>query len=309
MRSLFVVGTETGVGKTVVVAALARAALAAGALPVIFKPFTTDDCDDLLIPQMSSHGTIKSAPGSKKTLVPMYCETAYQFDAPISPHVGMGGSAESVDVSDVLRMIPQLRRGARRLLEKSAAALGLPGAHPETPRGAIAIMEGTGGAMTPIRGDYCMADLIRDAAVPAVVVTTNRIGALNLSVMTAMACRDRGAAPIGFVVNCIDPDGYDPGLLAEDITKVAGVPVLAVLRAHGIPPPPARRGSMFGVHQVEVRGGMVLEDMPERIQRSCAAAKAVHESGDLDGLARAMLERRGGGRRGVRGNRRRRRGA
>ena len=301
MRSLFVAGTEAGVGKTVVAAALARAAAAAGALPAYYCPFTTDDVEDMLVPQMSLQGVLKQDPGKRYMLIPVNCETSYQFNAPVSPYVGMRGSAESVDVSQVLKMISRLRRNARRIFERSASsAASLPGGPweiPETPLGNAVIVEGTGGAMTPIRRDYCVADLIRDAAMPAVIVTTNRIGALNLSVMTAAACRDRGAAPLGFVVNCIDPDGYDPGRLAEDIAEVTGVPVLAVLRAHGTPVPPPRKGSMFGKREAVLRTGEGLADMPEGVQRSCAAATAVHESGALDGLARMMLEGevRGGG--------------
>lgn len=291
MGSIFVAGTEAGVGKTVVAAALARAAAAAGAMPVYYCPFTTDDVEDMLVPQMSLQGVLKPAPGRPSMLIPVHCETSYQFNAPVSPYVGMRGSAESVDVSSVLKMISRLRRSARRIFERSASPFPAGSFDvPETPLGSAVIVEGTGGAMTPIRQDYCVADLIRDAAMPAVVVTTNRIGALNLSVMTAAACRDRGAAPLGFVVNCIDPDGYEPGSLAEDIADVAGVPVLAVLRAHGTPVPPPRKGSLFGRRETVLRTGEGLADLPEGVQRSCAAATAVHKSGAIDGLARVMLE-------------------
>ena len=48
--SIFVAGTESGVGKTVVAAAPARMAVDSGALPVVYKPFRTDDNEDMTTP-------------------------------------------------------------------------------------------------------------------------------------------------------------------------------------------------------------------------------------------------------------------
>lgn len=296
--SLFVAGTESGVGKTVVIAALARIAVDSCVLPVVYKPFRTDDNEDMSTPMVAiqdlMRGRIK---GRGMTMVPMHCEGDYDFNSPISPYTGMRRQGEGVDVGDVLGSISRLRRGGvRREIEDAAESAGAGRMFIETLRGEVVMVEGYGGAMTPIRRDYFMADLIRDAAMPAVVVTTNRIGALGLAVMTAMSCRELGAPPAGFVVNCTDPGGHDPGGLAEDIAEVAGVPVLAVLGAHGTPAPAGRKGSMFGSRPLNDASGIRHKDMPEGTKRSVAAARAIHESGALDGVARVLLG--GPGRRG-----------
>ena len=296
--SLFVAGTESGVGKTVVVAALARIAVDSGVLPVVYKPFRTDDNEDLSTPMVAIQDLIRGRiKGRGMTMVPMHCEGDYDFNSPISPYTGLRRQGEEADVGGVLGSISRLRRGGvRREIEDTAESTGAGRTFIETLRGEVVMVEGYGGAMTPIHRDYFMADLIRDAAMPAVVVTTNRIGALGLAVMTAMSCRELGAPPAGFVVNCTDPGGHDPGRLAEDIAEVAGAPVLAVLGAHGTPAPAGRKGSMFGSRPLNDGSGIRHEDMPEGTKRSVAAARAVHESGALDGVARVLLG--GQGRRG-----------
>ena len=292
MGSIFIAGTESGVGKTVVVAALSRIAVDSGVLPVVYKPFRTDDNEDITTPIAAIQDLMKGRV-SGSAIMPMHCEGEYDFDSPISPYTGLR-LEEEADIGGVLGSISRLRRGARSAVEEAAVSLGAPGTLMETPRGEALIVEGYGGAMTPICRDYFVADLIRDAAMPAVIVTTNRIGALGLSVMTAMSCRERGAPPAGFVVNCTDPRGHDPARLAEDIEEVAGAPVLAVIGAHGNPAPAGRRGSLFGV--LPARGGpwRRREDLPESTKRSAAAAEAAHKSGALDAVARVMLGKWGG---------------
>ena len=302
---MFVAATETGAGKTVVCAALARIAIASGALPVFFKPFMTDDLEDVFSVLASVIDGMKT-PGDRLAMAPVHCETEYRLASQASPYAGTRGAGEDgVDVAEVLGAIAEMRGGVRRKIEEGSAAMGAGGTLPGTPRGEAVIVEGCGGAMTPIRRDYFVADLVRDAGMPAVVVTTNRIGALGLSAMTAEACRERGARPIGFVVNCTDPGGYDPARLGEDIREVTGVPVLASIESGGEPAVPARKGSMFGSYPLQAEGGMRREDMPEGTKRTLAAAKRAQESGALDGIARAMFEdedrrariRRSGGRR------------
>lgn len=271
MGSLFIAGTETGVGKTVVVAALARAAVAAGAVPAICKPFLTDDLEDRMVVTIAL-ARMSRPPMGRVAMAPFIYGSDYELNSLASPYTCMRVGGGSVDVGSILGTIAKMRRGAGPLM-----------------------VEGTGGAMAPIRSGYLMADLIRDSGIPAVMVTTNRVGSLNLSVMSAASCRERGAAPIGFVVNCVDPDGYEPGQIGADIEAVTGVPVLASIRLHGGRPPPKRKkGSLFGSRPPLGEDGSMayIRDMPKSMRRSAAVATRIHRGGGLDGLARRLL---GGG--------------
>lgn len=291
MGSLFIAGTETGVGKTVVAAALARAAVKSGIVPAIFKPFMTDDFEDQLAVTVAL-ARMSRPPMGRTAAAPLHYRSNYELNSPASPYTCMRTAGESVDIDNILGTIAEMRRGAGPLM-----------------------VEGTGGVAAPIRSGYLMADLIRDSGIPAVIVTTNRVGSLNLSVMSAMSCRERGAAPIGFVVNCIDPGGYAQGQIGADIEAVTGVPVLASLGLQGRHPPQRRKkGSMFGPISPFRDGVKVyLDDMPRGVKRSAAVAARIHRGGGLDGLARVLLgggegerptaRRRGRRRRGRKGGR------
>lgn len=282
MGSLFIAGTETGVGKTVVAAALARAAVAAGAVPSIYKPFLTDDLEDRMVVTIAL-ARMSRPPMGRTAVAPFVYGSDYELNSPASPYTCMRVGGGAVDVGSILGTIAKMRRSGGPLM-----------------------IEGTGGAMAPIRSGYLMADLIGDSGIPAVIVTTNRVGSLNLSVMSAASCSERGAPPIGFVVNCIDPDGYEPGQIGADIEAVTGVPVLASIGLHGRRPPPKRKkGSLFGSRPpLEEGGAMVyIGDMPRGMRRSAAVAARMHKGGGLDGLARRLL----GGREGERPTARRRR--
>lgn len=271
MGTVFVAGTEIGVGKTVVAGALVHAAIAAGARPAFIKPFVTDDREDMYAVLLASMGAM-GRPAKGVAVAPAVCTADYTFNSQASPYAGMSGSGEGVDVGAVLGTISEMCGDTGTV-----------------------IVEGSGGVMTPIRRGYHMADLMADAAMSPIVVTTNRIGALGLAAMSAEACKERRAPPIGFVVNCIDPGGYEPDRIAGDIRDVTGAPVLAVLGMHGERPAQGRKGSLFGSLPPKegaggmIEGGFLGERMPEGVKRSAAASGAIHEGGLLKGIADVLL--------------------
>ena len=271
MGTVFVAGTEIGVGKTVVAGALVRAAIGAGARPAFLKPFITDDREDMYAVLLASIGAMER-PAKGVAVSPAVCTAEYTFNSQASPYAGMSGSGEGVDVGAVLGTISEMYGDMGTV-----------------------IVEGSGGVMTPIRRGYYMADLMADAAMSSVVVTTNRIGALGLAAMSAEACKERRAPPIGFVVNCIDPGGYEPDQIAGDIRDVTGAPVLAVLDMHGGRPARGRKGSLFGSLPPRadadgtIEGGFLGERMPEGAKRSAAASGAIHEGGRLAGMVDVLL--------------------
>ena len=269
MGAVFLVGTEIGVGKTVVAGALARAAVIAGARPAFFKPFVTDDNEDMYVVLSAAMDAMKR-PAKGFARAPIHCSSEYSLNSHASPYTAVIEEEGGIDVDAVLGSISDLYRASGTV-----------------------IVEGSGNMMTPICRRYLMADIVADTAMPLVVVTTNRIGALSLATMSARSCRERGRPPAGFVINCIDPYGYAPGQLAEDIRAVTGIPVLAVLDMHGERPAQKRKGSLFGSlpPQAGADGGIDGARLPEGLRRSVAAAAAAYKSGRLDGVAGMLLGR------------------
>ena len=202
MRSVFVTGTDTGVGKTVVAGALARTAARAGCRTGVFKPFAGGGSDDAAVLESAladAAGGGGAGGGAARR--------GYAFATPASPYTAARIEGKSVDVGSVLGEF------ARMLREYE-----------------VVVVEGTGGAMAPILRDYFVADLARDMAVPSIIVTGNGFDAAGHSAMAASHCRRRGAYVAGFVVNRTERDGHPVSLLREEIADVTGLPVLASVR-------------------------------------------------------------------------------
>ena len=162
MRGLFVTGTGTEVGKTVVAAAIARA-LAAGGQPVsVFKP-----CESGLDEEGEpDHELLRRASGSTQSddeIAP------YRFGPPVSPHLAAELAGERVE--------PAL------ILERArAAAAGGDGL----------VCEGVGGLLVPLTAGYLVRDLARDLGLPLVVVASPTLGTINHTLLTLESARAVG---------------------------------------------------------------------------------------------------------------------
>lgn len=159
--------------------------------------------------------------------------------------------------------LARLRRGVRRGIEDAAASLGAPGALIETPRGEAVIVEGYGGAMTPIRRDHLVADLARDMGVPTVIVTGNGFDAAGHSTMAVSHCAGRGG-PCGGIRGQPHLEG-----------RAAGVAAAQGVRRHG-----AARARV-GREQA-AQGGL---DTGRPRGPTARAAIGASKSGDVDGAA------------------------
>ena len=271
MRSVFVAGTDTGVGKTVVAGALARTAAAAGCRTGVFKPFAAGGTGDAEALGAALAGAAGGRGGGGE---PGAARCSYAFDAPASPYTAARLEGRDVDVGAVLDEFARMRREFEAV-----------------------VVEGIGGAMAPIRRDYFVADLIRDMAVPSIIVTSNRFDAPGHSAMAASACRRRGAHVAGFVVNRIEEYGYKGPLLRREIKAVTGLPVLASVGWSG----GGGGGGGGGPGGNEAAGAASQGDggpgpLPgSGAMDSARVAIGASKRGDVDGAAGIIFGRKGGG--------------
>ncbi len=203
MQSVFVTGTDTDVGKTVIGACIARAAKKSGVNIGVMKPFAASDSP--ASEKYNSHDTeilarLAKCTESDSELNPVFSQM------PASPYTASCREDLEFDIKDVL--------DSYRKLCKSHDAM---------------LVEGIGGIMTPIREDYFVSDLVKEMNLPTVIVSRNRIGALNHAILAHMACKNALIPVAGFVINCIDDDGYDPQHLAEDIGAITGIRILGIV--------------------------------------------------------------------------------
>lgn len=155
---LFVTGTGTDVGKSVVAAVLAWEAAQSGLSVGVFKPAVSglDEGGE------SDHALLRRASGSDQTddeIAP------YRYGPPVSPHLGAEIEGEEIE--------------PRRLLETAAAA---------RERRDCLIAEGVGGILVPLAPGYLIRNLAADLALPVVVVASPGLGTINHTLLTIEAC-------------------------------------------------------------------------------------------------------------------------
>lgn len=159
---MFVTGTSTEVGKTVVAAVIARTLVAEGNSVAVFKPAVTGLDED----GEPDHALLRRAAGSSQADEEI---APYRYRPPASPHLGAALAGEEIDPE-------RLRAGAR------AAAAGAD----------VLVCEGVGGLLVPLREDYLVRDFAADLGLPLVIASSPGLGTINHTLLTVEAARSAG---------------------------------------------------------------------------------------------------------------------
>ena len=179
-RGVFVTGTDTGVGKTVIAVALIRALVRQGLRVAAMKPVASGagltscglrNADALALAEAAN------VTAAYETVNP-YC-----FAPPIAPHIAAREAGSLIDTA-VLH---------ERFCELASLA-------------DCVIVEGAGGWLTPIGRGQTMADIASTLALPVVLVVGLRLGCLNHAALTARALASHAAQRAGWIGNSIDPE-------------------------------------------------------------------------------------------------------
>jgi dethiobiotin synthetase len=168
---LFVTGTGTEVGKSVVAAVLAASARRAGRRVGVFKPAVSglDEGGD------SDQSLLRRASGSAQSEEEI---APYRFGPPVSPHLAAEIADRPIDPS-------RLRRAA------AAAAEGAE----------FVVCEGVGGLLVPLTPGYLVRDLAREIGYPLIVVAPATLGTINHTLLTLEAARAIGLEVRAVVLN------------------------------------------------------------------------------------------------------------
>lgn len=172
---LFVTGTDTGVGKTLITAGLAQALRARGIDVGVMKPVETG-CpvrDGRLRPLDAL--TLREASGSRDALDLI---NPYRFREPLAPMVAAERSRRSIDVERLLERFDRL-----------------------ADQHAVMLVEGAGGLLVPITEKASFLDLAVRLQLALLVVIGSRLGALNHARLTVDAALAAGVPVAGALVN------------------------------------------------------------------------------------------------------------
>lgn len=199
----FIVGTDTGVGKTVVTCALLNLLAAQGKQVIGMKPVAAGceqalqnmTCEDVVL--LKTHSNVKA---------PRNLVNPYAFVPPIAPHI----AAEQSDICIDLEKI----KDNFQILQKMAD---------------IVLVEGVGGFMVPLNATQTTADLTVKLSLPVILVVGLKLGCINHALLTVQAITHAGLNLVGWVANQIDPTMLEIQSNLDAVTNRIHAPLLGIV--------------------------------------------------------------------------------
>lgn len=265
-HGIFITGTDTGVGKTVVGAALARALRAAGLKVTPRKPVesgvrnagsrqpqrgeaqgcaepsgcTAEGHDDLSggsgeafpgayaagKPHSSPHGCARRVSGEGLSRPPCGHGTDCATDAETLHEAA--GAPGTLDEVCPFRFVPPV--SPKRAARLAGCRLTLDDLEAACCAGVddgdFLLVEGAGGLLSPIAEDGLNADLALRLGLPLLIVAPDRLGVINHTLMTLEAARSRGLQPVAIVLNGGAGDGNTAAANAAELAELIDLPLL-----------------------------------------------------------------------------------
>lgn len=195
MTALFVAGTDTGVGKTVVTGLLGRTLRQAGCRVTTQKWVQTGEDLDI-----ATHRRLIEEQG---TIDPR--RQPCRFTLPASPHLAAAAEKRRID--------PARIESSLRALEKQFD---------------LVLVEGAGGLLVPYSRRLLQIDLVAQFELPVLLVAANRLGAINQTLLSLEALAARKLRVVGVVFNQTDIE-ENAAITADNPKSVAGFSSASVL--------------------------------------------------------------------------------
>jgi dethiobiotin synthetase len=203
---VLVTGTDTGVGKTVLTAAIVAALVARGLHVVAHKPVLTGT-DELGAGEPGDHGLLGQCAGmSGKEVAPL------RFGPAVSPHLAAQVAGQTIDVAALVARVAAIAADA-------------------------VIVEGVGGLLVPLAPGWDVRRFAVEIGLPVVIAARPGLGTINHTLLTVEAARARGL-DVRAVVLTPWPDR--PSLIEqsnrETLAGLAGLAVLTLGRVDPLTP-------------------------------------------------------------------------
>jgi dethiobiotin synthetase len=213
-KGIFITGTDTGVGKTVVSAVIVRALMSRRIKVGVMKPVETGCIDEngVLIPADGVFlKKMAEADDSIDLIAPV------RFEHPLAPMVASQLKGMSVEIDRIISAY-------KNLADKYD----------------FLIVEGIGGLLVPVTKlrtpnseprTYFVIDIIKDLKLPVIVVSRPTLGTINHTLLTVSHAQREGIKVLGVIINCNEPlkgsiaEKTNPDVLRE----LSHVPVLGII--------------------------------------------------------------------------------
>ncbi len=201
MKSLFIAGTDTDIGKTYITAGLAVVLRKMGVDVGVMKPFAAGSAQK----RGYKSEDVEILSRAAKVNDPENLVNPQFFPISASPYTAWKKLKTKPQISTVLSSFKKLSKLHDMML-----------------------VEGMGGIMTPILKDYYITNLIKEMKIPTIIVTRSKVGTINHTIMTVKMC-EKFKIPIkGIIINNFDK-GYAVKDLTRDLENLTGVPVVGAI--------------------------------------------------------------------------------
>jgi dethiobiotin synthetase len=208
-QAYFVVGTDTGVGKTLIASALIKHFVNLDLKTVGMKPVASgcDEVDGLYI-----NDDVTALMQAGNVTAPLALVNPYRFIPAIAPHIAAKQAGITMDLDGIFAAYQQLRAIAD-----------------------VVIVEGAGGFLVPLNPNQTLVDLAKKLNVPIILVVGMRLGCINHALLTVEAIRARGLLLEGWVANQVDPEMamFEENL--ETLHQRIDAPCLSIVRYQQTP--------------------------------------------------------------------------
>lgn len=199
MQGCFITGTDTDVGKTIVTSGLLRGILNKGIAGLAIKPIQTGCSrqDDMLIaPDVACYSHAVHLISGRES----HPASVYTFEPACSPHLAASSSDATISIEHIVSVV----RGY-------------------VDQGKYPLIEGAGGILVPLGNDHTMLDLMKQLAMPVILVASNKLGMINHALLSIKTLRQEGITVLGVIVNnTSQPLDTEEEELRRDNTRTLG---------------------------------------------------------------------------------------
>lgn len=208
-RSVFIAGTDTGIGKTHAACALLHALRDAGFSACGMKPVASGCAET--VEGLRNEDALALQAASSHAL-PYALVNPVALRDPLSPHLAAAHDDVEISLAPLQRAFEQLAGSHQRV-----------------------VVEGVGGWLVPLAPELFASDIARQWQLPVILVVGLRLGCLNHALLSARAIEADGCRLLGWIGNAVDPTMAASEENLATLRELLPAPCLGVL-PHGVAP-------------------------------------------------------------------------
>ncbi|HET7390701.1 MAG TPA: dethiobiotin synthase [Nitrososphaeraceae archaeon] len=205
MKGLFITATDTGVGKTIIGAALASTIRRSGVDVGVMKPFA---CADKVFSRKYKSEDVALLAKAAQVTDPDEQINPFFYPIPTAPFVASKLNFKNkVNISYALKLYHKL-----------------------CAKHDFMIVEGIGGVMVPLTKKKYIANFAKSLGLSTIIVSSLKLGTINHTLLTIKVCKGFGLNPIGIIINGIEEnDSLVKDKVVEAIEELSDVKILGVI--------------------------------------------------------------------------------